>query len=257
MRAEINREQSRLTVSFEEPKTPEDFLAEVRSSGGFLVVLDRELPQFGKLAVALLIDEKDLPAFEATVAQVFPGQQGSFQTAFLVEDWSEANERSLRKQLLATTGNQTAADEEPETGEMQGVAAVHRIQQMNPGQKARLANRADRSERQVLLRDSSAQVLQGLLANPRIEAKEVLQIVRSTHANGGLLQRIVGDGRWGKNQEILAAAVRNPKTPTPLATRLVDKLRTSDLRPMAKMSGGVKEVIRRAALREYMKRTGR
>ena len=41
-----------------------------------------------------------------------------------------------------------------------------------------------------------------------------------------------------------------------LATRLLPALRTSDLRTMAKMSTGLKEVLRKAALREYMKRTG-
>jgi len=51
--------------------------------------------------------------------------------------------------------------------------------------------------------------------------------------------------------------VRNPHAPTLVATRLVDKLRTSDLRQMAKMSSGLKEAVRKAALLEYTKRSSR
>ena len=68
---------------------------------------------------------------------------------------------------------------------------------------------------------------------------------------------MASDARWGKNREILATVVRNPKTAVPFATRLIDKLRTSDLRVMAKMQGGMREVLRKAALREYLRRTSR
>ena len=94
-----------------------------------------------------------------------------------------------------------------------------------------------------------------LLNNPQIEAKEVLALVGSTRATASLLQRVAEDGRWGKNREIVTAVARNPKTPTPLAVRLVERVRTQELRRMAKMSGGLKEMVRRAALREYLRRT--
>jgi len=248
MQVALDPDGSSLTVSFAAVEAAVSFLDEVRSSGGFLIVLARQLAQFDQLDVSIEIAGVAHPAFSAAVAQVFPSSGDGSRTAFLVEGWDATSERALRRKLEGGGGD---------TGETHGVAAVHQVQQLNPTQKAALATRAGRAERQVLLRDNSPQVLQGLLANPRLEAKEVLQIVKSTHANGGLLQRIVGDARWGKNQEVIAAAARNPKTPTPIGTRLVEKLRTSDLRQMGKMSSGLKEGIRRAALREYLKRSGR
>ena len=125
-------------------------------------------------------------------------------------------------------------------GEARGVSPAHQIRKMNQGQKAILATRAGRSERQILLRETSPQVLTGLLVNPRLEGKDVLQLVRSTHATAALLQRVAQDQRWAKNQEILASVAKNPKTPTPLAVRLVERLRISDLRKMAKMSAGMR-----------------
>lgn len=215
-----------------------------------MVALAEQLPLFARCSVELIGDAHSVE-FEAEVAQAFPMRSGSWNTAFLVSHIPDTSARPADDS--AVSKREDRAKDESET---RGAAPIFRIQQMNPNEKARLATRAGRQERQVLLRDSSPLVLQSLLSNPRIEAKDILRIVKSTHANGGLLKRIAEDARWGKNQEILAHVVRNPKTPPPLATRLVDRLRTSDLRMMAKMSGGLREDIRRSALREYLRRSG-
>jgi hypothetical protein len=137
-------------------------------------------------------------------------------------------------------------------GEMQGTSPVFRIRQMNVSQKMQLASKATVGERQILLRDGSPQVLMGLLANPRIEDKEVLALAKSSSASSGVLQRIAKDRRWSTNYEIRVALVKNPQTPTPLAVRMLDTLRERELRVMAKGSA-VREVIRAAALRKVIK----
>ena len=53
------------------------------------------------------------------------------------------------------------------SGEMLGASPAFRIRAMNVSEKMRLASRATLTERQILLRDGSPQVLMGLLANPR------------------------------------------------------------------------------------------
>jgi hypothetical protein len=116
--------------------------------------------------------------------------------------------------------------------------------------------KANRGERQILVRDTSPQVLLSLLSNPRVEAGDVLQIVKSTHANAGILQRIASDRRWASNHEIQTAIVRNPKTPPPIAIKLLEQVPTRELRDMAKV-GSLRETVRRAAFRVYQKRTGR
>jgi len=267
MRASLDPEGRRLTLVFAGKDAAGAYLAEVRAVGGLQVGLDRRLSQYDVVAVHWEIEGRTREAFKSYVARITGSGAESFKTAFVVQDWSEASEQELLKWLDGPLEGSAEEDEaaesgepdetaEPGEGEVRGVAAIHRIQKMNMGQKTIRAQRADRAERQVLLRDTAPQVLQGLLVNPRVEAKEILRIAKSTYATGAILQRIAGDARWGKNQEILAAIVRNPKSPTLVVTRLIDKLRTSDLRTMAKMSSGLKEVVRKAALREYLKRSG-
>jgi hypothetical protein len=128
---------------------------------------------------------------------------------------------------------------------------------MTPNQKSRLATRANKTERQILLRENSPQVLQALMLNPRVEAKEVLQVVKSTHSDAGLLKRIASDQRWNKNPEIRVSLVKNLRTPPEIAIRLVPSLRTSDLRFLGKMSSGVRETLRKAAFKEYLSRTSK
>jgi hypothetical protein len=222
---------------------------EITSRKGFMAPLPMELPLFTKVAVEVRLYTATRMALQAEVAQAFPLRSGSWNTAFLTEETPRLHSE---KEPERPTVEEETADE----GETRGVAPIYRIQQMNPNEKARLAARAGRQERQILLRDSSPLVLQSLMSNPRIESKDILRIVKSTHANAGLLKRIAEDARWGKNQEILAHVARNPKTPPPLATRLMDRLRTSDLRMMGKMSSGLREDVRRAALREYLRRSG-
>lgn len=264
MRAALDPETKTLTVAFETPRDAREYLAEARVVGGFQVELERRLAQYDTVTLVAELEAKGEPVLEGYVARIVEASSGRFETAFVVRDWLAPGVDELLARLarapVSNSVEQSTASEpaeiEPGPGEVRGVAAVHRIQQMNLGQKAIHAQRSGRAERQVLLRDNAPQVLQGLLANPRLEAKEVLRIAKSNHATGAILQRIAGDARWGKNPEILAAVVRNPKSPTLVVTRLVDKLRTSDLRQMAKMSSGLKEVVRKVALREYMKRSG-
>jgi hypothetical protein len=229
-----------LVLRFADQRRFAEFIEEARAEAGFLVVLEKPLKLFERIPLRLVFGSQTRLEAEIEVAQVFRNTDGSFQTAFLV-----APDLFAREKIQGSSG------------EMDGVSPMFQIKEMNVSQKARMAMRANRSERQILLRDNSPQVLQGLLVNPRIEAKEILRLVKSTHANAAILQRVAGDPRWGKNREILAAVVKNPKTATPLATRLMEKLRTSDLRLLAKMSTGYKESVRRAALSEYLKRSAR
>lgn len=232
---------SHLTLSFGDGTALEEFVERARADSGFVAPLPSGLELYAKLAVRLASGGETRCEVKAEVAQVFPAADGGYQTAFLL-DPTKLKVKPARAE---------------HTGEHDGTSPIFRIKKMNPNQKARLAARASRSERQILLRESSALVLQGLLINPKIEAKEILQIVKSTYCNAGILQRVASDARWGKNPEIIATVAKNPQTPVPFTVRLIDRLRTSDLRIMAKMQSGMREVVRKAALREYLRRTSR
>lgn len=224
------------------------FLDQAERDGGFLLHLSQAPKPFATFALTAVTDGGAfVVSWESRVVQIFDRGGEGVDVAFQFDGWPSAKRQELERQR---GGARTA-----EEGEVAGSSPAFRIQQMNPAQKARLAFQAGRTERRILRRESSPQVLTALLANPRIEAEDVLHLVQSAYAHAGLLKRIAEDRRWAANQEIRTAIVRNPKTPSPLAIRLLDTLRTEDLRQMAKM-GALRENVRGAALRVYMKRQG-
>ena len=265
-------DDGRLRLAFATVDEATGFVDGVERESGFVAQLGEALPLHREIPLTLELDPGDRSSsgeIVARVAQLFDKGLGRFGVAFLVEDtgvarrWLEAADPEATGEGDGPEeGDGVESDEAPEpadaatSGEMRGTSPIHRIRQMNPRQKAVLALKAGRTERRILLRDKSPLVLQNLLNNPRIQAEDVLHIARSSHVIAPILQRIAGDTRWNGNQELLAVIARHPKTPSLLATRLLPSLRTSDLRTMAKISSGPKEMVRKAALREYMRRTG-
>jgi hypothetical protein len=286
MNVTLKRSCGELELGLPDRAGAREFFDAARSQGGFLVTLDSELRFRESVRVTVRTEDGFELSFDGEVSGVSRTGAGGFATAFLMTQWGLALDEQLGAALgglrSAASGPtpepppklppDPATEPAPEAeragggsppaapkpvGETRGASPMHRIRTMNPNQRTMLARKADRVERQILLKDTSPQVLQALLSNPRIEGKDILRIVKSTHTAAPVLKRVAEDPRWGKNQEILAVIAKNPKTPSPQAIRLVEKLRTSDLRWMAKMSSGVRETIRRAALREYLRRTGR
>jgi len=126
----------------------------------------------------------------------------------------------------------------------------------DPQQKARVAMRASRAERQILMRDHNAEVLNALLNHPRIEEGEVLEVVKSPHTNSAIMKRVADNKKWMGNQDIRIAVVRSPKTPTPLAIKHLPALPITELQTLSKM-GNAREVLRKEALKLYLQRRGK
>jgi hypothetical protein len=251
---EFETDMARLEVRARTPELAEaeSFIGDAKSQGGFLVTLPERPRPFSTFRFFLLGPGGFELRFSARVVQVFEQPNAGLQAAFQLEGWDEDRDRELERR--AATARR--AEEAPAEGEVAGVSPIFRVKQMDPGSRARLALTADRGERKILCRDTVPQVLLNLLGNPRIEAGDVLQIVKSTYANAGLLQRVASDRRWTGNSEIVTAVVRNPKTPTPMAIKLLELVSTPELRKMAKI-GALREDVRRAAFRVFTKRTSR
>ncbi len=239
------QDDDKIALAFDDLPEAEKFFAGLEEQQGFFLQLERELKQFQRLAVTATASGGFRFRFNAEAVQVFPAG-GSYGTAFQLVDWTPARDKELRRKLKAGE----SADGE---GEM-GTSPIFRIRKMDPNQRFRLAVKASRPERTILIRDNSPQVLLGLLSHPRIEDREVKAIVDSAFSTGAIMQRVASNRKWMSNAEIQLAVVRSPKTPPPLAIKLMPTLRTSDLRALAKGSMS-RETIRRAALKVYMQRT--
>lgn len=242
MEIELSQDDSTLTLGMASREDAERFFATAREQAGVFAVLPRQLPFLHRLAL-----EAKAPGFacgcEVEVVQVYP-QPGGFGTAFQLVDWDAAKEAALEKAL----------EGEAEVSESE-LSPMWKIKQMNPTERFRLAMKASRVERQILIRESSPQVLLGLLQHPQIETKEVMEIVKSNFATAGIMEQVARNRKWMSHPDLPALIAKSPKTPTPLAIKLLEYLRTPDLQQMAK-SQGLREQLRKAALRVYMKRTG-
>lgn len=270
MKVTIDGAATKLRLDFPDPEALRSFAGDWLTKEGCLIRLSEPLKLWTELTVELLQEGAFRVAVEARVMQVFGGGSGGFATAL------QATETGPLAAFATGPGGITAAGSpglsgrppvgDPEAaaapsgagigtagGEMLGASPAFRIRKMNVAERIHLASRASRTERQILLRDGSPQVLMALLANPRIEDKEILTLAKSTSASGGLLQRIAKDRRWSTNYEVRLALVKNPQTPTPLAIQMLESLRENDLRALAKGSA-VREVVRAAALRKVIKR---
>lgn len=228
-------------ASREEART---FFDEAKTTQGFYLVLDRQLGFFERLKARAWSKDGFKFAFEAEVVQANP-LSGGFGTAFQFCDWNGDRVQDLEKKLKGR--QRVASDSE--------LSPTFRIKQMNPTERFILASKASRVERQILIRDTSPQVLMGLLNHPQIETKEVIEILKSHFATGGTMEQVARNRKWMQNPEIPALIAKNPKTAQPLAIKLLDMLRTSDLRLMARNTG-LKEGLKKAALKLYTKRSG-
>lgn len=243
MQTTLQEQKAAIVLDFADLAEARQFFAETEKQSGFFLQLDRELKQFQRFTVTA--NSRGFRfRFEAEVVQVFPAA-GGYGSAFQLCGWTKARAGELDRRL------RTGGEEDASV-----VSPVFRIKQMDVNQRFRLATKASRPERQILLRDGSPQVLLGLLVHPRLEDREVKAIVDSPVATGAIMKRIAANRKWMANPEIQLAIVRSPKTPPPIAIQLMPNLRTPDLQVLAKGSA-TRENVRKAALRVYLQRTGR
>lgn len=120
------------------------------------------------------------------------------------------------------------------------------IREMSANEKMQLALHGDRNARLLLLKDVNKNVQTFLLQNPRITIDEIRYIAGYRQANPDVLVTIAGHRDWSQNQGVLTALVRNPKTPSLTAVKLLDKIAPAELRRLAK-SGEVPRAVQVAA----------
>jgi hypothetical protein len=124
-----------------------------------------------------------------------------------------------------------------------------RIHRMTADQKRELALTGDRVERLALLRDTNKLVHTFVMRNPNLSGDEVRLMAGMRNINPLVLEKIAQSPEWTRDQRIVAAVVGNPKTPTPIATRLLDKLAAGELRRLSKATD-VPPAIQRVARRK-------
>jgi len=196
--------------------TAEDYLAvhEQEVAAGGLFVRGTELPEgtpLGECTLVVRVAGADAAETSARLASATPGQ--GVTVLFLQEP----------KALLALAARLKGPKKERETLSLQ--------------EKMALAISCDRELRFQLLRDPNKQLHPLVLRNPRIGLEEVHWAAKLTTLNPDALKLIADHPEWGQNATVAAALVRNPKTPVPVAVKLVARLPVTELKAIAKSQG--------------------
>lgn len=165
----------------------------------------------------------------------------------------------LDEELQGGADGEEEEDEEEEGLGLEEVQArttslMHKIKQMGTQERIRYAARTmSKTARAILSRDNNPQVLKFLLRNPRSGLEDVQKLLRNNRLTGDAISMIAKDKRWNNSEEIRMQIVRHPKTPTPLAARLMPFLQVSNLRILAK-SNSVREAIKRQAITQLARK---
>lgn len=120
---------------------------------------------------------------------------------------------------------------------------LDRILDLPVTKKIELAHTGEREVRAVLITDSNPQVREAVLTSPRITAVEIVAIAKSYKLEDDLLRRIAANVQWLKNYQVRLALVNNPRTPLPIALKLVPTLLDADLKQLAKNAEASEELI--------------
>lgn len=206
-------------------------------AGGLCLPIKCELSPFSLVQLTLKLGVNQI-LIDATVVRLM---NNAFAVAF--DTKPDAIYSALQKSIA--DDNQPAGHSESNTWD--------KIRNLSRVEKLLLAPKADRSERMVLLQDNDAQVLYALLKNPRITTEEVIRIARSPLLAAATADLIAKTTVWAANSEVRSALVHNPRTPTPLALKLLPTLPESEIRQIAKATA-VSQALRQAALRIVIRR---
>jgi hypothetical protein len=122
---------------------------------------------------------------------------------------------------------------------------AERLQRLTVAQKISQALSGDREVRTALLRDVNKSLHASVLRNPRIGLDEVQWAAKLTTLSPDALKLIAEHKEWGANGTVCTALVRNPRTPLPLALRLLDRVPVAEVRAIAK--GGARDALVHAA----------
>jgi len=117
---------------------------------------------------------------------------------------------------------------------------------MGIAEKLKLALRGNKDARNILIRDASKMIRRFVMQNPRISDAEVIAVARNRSSDEELLRIIVDSREWMRNYQVRLALATNPKTPLPVALKLIPTLGERDLRFIAKSRNVSQAVVANA-----------
>jgi hypothetical protein len=174
----------------------------------------------------------------AAVPDDTPGPLPAFDVGEVVPEEPEA----------ATTV--AAADAAPDEGQ------ATMLSSLSVPVRIKMAMLGTREQRAVLIRDPNRVVSCAVLSSPKLSETEVENFARMTNVAADVL-RIIGTNRaWLRSYAVVAALVRNPRTPPANSLGFVPRLQERDLKTLA-TDRNVPEVLRIASRKSLQAKESR
>ena len=202
--------------------------------------------------------------FEKAELTTFTGEM-SLDDAWLIAQHIEVSDadiddswlaREFIEEMLTETPEQTAANAqavinaERQEGDAspERISLIRRIMFMTVKDRVKLALKGDREARGILVRDANKVVATAVIHNPRVTDREA-ENMASMRSVAEEVLRLIGMNRaWARSYPIIHNLARNPRTPMATAVHILPRLRTGDLKSLAR-NRNVPEAVRRQAYR--------
>jgi hypothetical protein len=120
-------------------------------------------------------------------------------------------------------------------------------------QKVELAAKGNKEVRQILSRDPNNMVARAVIKSPRLSPSDVTAYTASPLTNEEILREVGENKEWMANPYLLKGIVSNPRTPVPVAMRLLVRLPIVELNLLSR-NRNINVVIRREAKRLAVRR---
>ena len=137
-----------------------------------------------------------------------------------------------------------------ELSESEYESLYHRIMEMGVADKMKLAIMGSKEARDILVRDANKMVAVAVVKSPKIQESEIEAISKSRSVAEDVLRQIAASNDWMRSYAIKLNLASNPKTPIPIAVKILSHLRGLDLRKLAKsknVSAAIANQARRLA----------
>ncbi len=155
-------------------------------------------------------------------------------------------------ELSARVAETPAHDEEREE-ERRVLPLAKLLETLSVSQKIRRATIGSAEERAILVRDTNRLVAEAAITSPRLQENEVLRIAANRSVSADVLRSIAESREWMKSYPIKVVLTQNPRTPLPVALRLLPMLREADVKRLS-TNRSVPTAVAQAAKRELQKK---
>jgi hypothetical protein len=120
------------------------------------------------------------------------------------------------------------------------------VQSLNVPQKVQLATKGNKEVRKILSHDTNPQVARAVITSPRVSDADILAYCLSPLTSDEILRHVAGSRTLMSERQLVNALVGNPRTPPPIAIRLIRGLALNEIALVVK-NRSVSSLVRREA----------